>query len=157
MARQKAVSKTESRELEPIAPNQQSLIEGLLSGKSISQAALAASISRRTATYWLADPEHPVYIEYEKQRIQQRQEFYGRIAALHDLALKAMEDALSPVAPPGIRFQAAKFLYEKHLQHLCGVQVPSSPHSLVNEQTRSVPDNDLFELLNEQKIDRLPD
>lgn len=125
---------SERRELEPIAPNQQSFIEALLSGESISRAAMLAGIARRTATYWLADPEHPVYIEYEKQRIQRQQEFHARIAALHELALKAMEDTLSPVAPPGVRFQAAKFLYEKHLERFCGVQIPSSAKGLVSTE-----------------------
>jgi hypothetical protein len=143
--------------LEPITEKQQSFIEALLSGKNISDAALLAGISRRTATYWLADPENPVCMEYEKQRIMARQEFYGRVAGLHEKALKAMEDALSEEAPPTIRFQAAKFLYEKHLAQLCGVRDPVRAQELIERESNLAHEREYFQQFNAYRIDQIPD
>ena len=49
-----------------------------------------------------------------------------------------MEDSLSEAAPPGIRFQAAKFLYEKHLEQLFSVRAPDRAQQLVEEETNLV-------------------
>jgi hypothetical protein len=147
----------QEKALEPITEKQQSFIEALLSGKTISEAALIAGISRRTATYWLADPQHPVTLEYEKQRILARQQFYRRVASLHEKALKAMEDALSEAAPPAIRFQAAKFLYEKHLEHLCGVRAPERAQQLVERESNLAQEREYFQTYNASRIKQIPD
>jgi phage terminase small subunit len=147
----------QEKALEPITEKQQSFIEALLTGKNISEAALIAGISRRTATYWLADPEHPVCVEYEKQRITARQEFYSRVASLYEKALKAMEDALSEAAPPAIRFQAAKFLYEKHLEQLCGVRAPDRAQQLVEIESNLVQEREYFQTYNAYRINQIPD
>ncbi len=153
----RAKSKQSDTELWAITENQQRFIEGLLSGKSISDAALLAGLSRRTVTYWLADPEHPVTLEYEKQRILARQQFYERVAHLHELAFKAMEDALSEAAPPGIRFQAAKFLYEKHLEPLCGVRAPDRAQQLVERESNLAQEREYFQTYNAYRINQIPD
>jgi len=149
MARQKALSVLEPRTLEPITSNQQTFIEYLLSGRNISQAALLAGISRRTATYWLADPAHrsrwntksSAYSSSRNSRTGSRPG--SRICM--SWPFKAMEDALAPDTPPAIRFQAAKFLYEKHLEHLCKVQGARSPQDLVEKQTKVVDERDHFQ------------
>lgn len=156
MPRAKA-KQSESTELWAITENQQQFIEGLLAGKSISDAALLAGLSRRTVTYWLADPEHPVTLEYEKQRILARQQFYERVAGLHEKALKAMEDALAEKAPPAIRFQAAKFIYEKHLDQLCGVRSPDRAQQLVERESNLVQERDYFRSFSADRLNRVPD
>ncbi len=118
--------------LEPITELQQRFIEALLTGKNISDAATMVGISRRAATYWLL-PGTPIRLEYEKQRIAYKQEFYSRIANLHTLTLKALEDSLSSEAPPMVRFQAAKYLYEAHLQHFCNARIPAEASELVKD------------------------
>src|SRR6266567_4330920 len=132
MPRKKASE--ESTALEAITDTQQTFIQALLSGKNITEAALVASVSRRTATYWMMHNNNPVRIEYEKQRLALRQEFYNRVATLHELALKALEDSLSPDAPPAIRFQAARFLYEAHLQAYFGAARPRDGGDLADEE-----------------------
>lgn len=157
MPRKSKQAESDTTELWAITENQQRFIEGLLAGKSISEAALLVGMSRRTVTYWLADPEHPVTLEYEKQRILARQKFYERVAHLHELAFKALEDSLAEAAPPAIRFQAAKFLYEKHLEALCGVRAPDRAQELVERESSLVHERDYFQQFNAHKLARVPD
>jgi hypothetical protein len=147
----------QEKALEGITPRQQTFIELLLSGKSISDAALEAGISRRTATYWLANPEHSVTIEYEMQRIVQRQRFQARVAALHEKALAAMEASLDAEAPPAIRFQAAKFLYEQHLASHFNMQPPGRPQELVEKETDQAGDYIHFLKYDADRLDAIPD
>lgn len=143
--------------LEPITEKQQTFIESLLAGKSITASALIAGISRRTATYWLADPMHTVSVEYEKRRILQQQEFYARIANLHELALKAMEETLAPESPPALRFAAAKYIYEKHLQHLFSVRTADPPFELAKREADSEKEREYFMDYGHQHIARIPE
>jgi hypothetical protein len=148
---------SDDTEVWAITENQQRFIEGLLAGKSISDAALLAGMSRRTVTYWLADPEHPVTVEYEKQRILARQQFNERVARLHELAFKAMEDSLSEAAPPALRFQAAKFLIEIHLEHYCRVSTPERAQELVEREATLVGERDYFQQFSAHRLDHVPD
>lgn len=122
--------------VDPITPVQQSFIELLLTGKTIAESALLAGVSRRAATYWLHDTEHPVRREYELQRARQRQELSRRVSNIHGLALTALEDLLSPDAPVGIRFQTFKLLYENHLKESLNLSLPVQPAVLVEEETQ---------------------
>lgn len=128
MARQK------NQVLEPITPQQQSFIEALLSGKSITDAALTAKLSRRTATYWMNAAHNPVRMEYEKQRLVALATVTSRVATLHGLAFKALEDLLAASSPPAVRFQAAKLIYEAHLQEFCKPTPPQSTVELVEKE-----------------------
>jgi hypothetical protein len=136
MARKKIITEDEQEQtvLAPITPAQQLFIEGLLCCKSLTQSARRAGVSKRAAIYWMNDPKHPVRIEYEKQCQVMRETFRTRIVGLHELALSALEDLLSPGAPPGVRFAAARMIYEAHLQPLSNVEQPPAPDSLVESE-----------------------
>lgn len=121
--------------LQSVTPIQQTFIEHLLQGKSISDAALSTGISRRTATYWLHDQEHAVTIEYEKQVMQLYQAHHERMENLHNLALKAVEDALSEEAPGDLRLKAARFIIENRIGR---ASLPSTPFDLVESMTKSM-------------------
>lgn len=114
-----------------ITPVQQTFIEHLLTGKSISMAARMAGISRRTAMYWLADEKHPVRVEYDKQRDQALAEFDRQVASIHSAALSALEDLLSEHTPPFIRVQALRLIYEDHLRDHLGLRAPGHAASMV--------------------------
>lgn len=147
----------ETEILEPITPLQQTFIEALLSGKTIKEAATLSGVSRRTATYWLSDGNHPVTIEYEKQLAYRRQELTGRMATIYDLALKAIEDALSPEAPPGIRWQAAKLIYEKHVEPMCQTRPAQPSVTLLKEAAGQVDEQTFFETYDKYKLLSHPD
>ncbi|HEY4385196.1 MAG TPA: hypothetical protein VGN34_12100 [Ktedonobacteraceae bacterium] len=155
MARLKTVKNEQA--LEVITERQQTFIEALLSGKSITDAALITGISRRAATYWLSNPEHIVNEEYEKQRALQLQNFRARIAGIHEATLKAIEDALSEASPPAIRFQAAKLIYEKHLERYGNVRMPSSALDLAKAETRQVEDRASFQRFDEKYLPYVPE
>lgn len=155
MARLKAVKNEQA--LEPITEKQQVFIEALLSGKSITDAALITGISRRTATYWLADPTHPINIEYEKQRALQLQNFHERIAGIHEAALQAIEDALGKASPPAIRFQAAKMIYEKHLERYGSVRIPDSALGLVKSETKRMEGREYFQHYEQKYLPYIPE
>lgn len=124
--------------LEPITPSQQTFIEALLSGKSVTAAALTAGVSRRAGVYWLHTRNHPVRREYEKQRLNGQALLAARVAGLHELAFKALEDLLAATSPPAVRFQAAKLIYEAHLQDLCEVQPPQLTFDLIDKEIERV-------------------
>lgn len=130
MARKKV---EESTDLQVITDTQQNFIQALLTGKSIKEAAILAGVSRRSATYWMMS-NNPVRLEYETQRLALKEQFYSRIARLHGLALQAMEDSLSPDAPPIVRFNAAKYLYEAHLQRYSSVAWPADADDLAQAE-----------------------
>lgn len=157
MARQKSSTGKEIKVLEPITPVQQAFIEALLQGKNVTESAICAGVSRRTACTWLHDPEHPVHLEYEKQRIAQQQNFYVRIAGIHEAALKAIEESLSESAPLGLRFQAARFIYQTHLQHLAGVRQAKRPFDLVKAAGEMENDREYFDTYTSHKLRNLPD
>ena len=118
-----------------LTPIQLRFIEYLLAGKNLSEAALLAGVSRRAACYWMNDTESVVHCEYERLRQAQQQEFQARVTGLHDLAFKALEDSLkSPV--PGIKFAAAKLIYEAKLQERCETPAAHSSLELVRDFTR---------------------
>lgn len=161
MAGRKVTTTTTSRDvrvLEPVTPVQQTFIELLLSGRSISDAALQAGISRRTATYWLHDPSSPVTIEYQKQASLKRDTFYQRMANLQGLALQAIEDALSADSPPHVRLKVATFIYEQQLQHLGRPHtIPDPPAELVAQELKSVSDRQHVEMFSFAELESLPD
>jgi transposase len=152
----KSTSK-EIKVLEPITPQQQTFIEALLQGKNISEAAIIAGISRRTASYWLNDPEHQVYLEYEKQRLTQQQNFTSRIATIHEAALQAIEASLSEEAPLPLRLKAAQFIYQTHLQQVCNVRQARQPFSLVKDEGDAMSNREHFENFGSYHLNRLPD
>jgi hypothetical protein len=100
--------------LQPVTPLQQQFIEQLMSGRSVTESALFVGIGRRTACRWLEDGQ-PVYIEYEKQRLQHLQEVRNRTASLHSQALAALEDGLAGDAPLAIRLATARFILERNM------------------------------------------
>jgi hypothetical protein len=120
--------------VEVITPQQQQLIELLLSGKSITDAAKIAGVSRRTACYWLHDEDSPFRREYDLQRIRQYSEFRERVSNIHHMALQALEDMLSPDAPPLLRFQALKMVYEAHIKDHAGMTFATPAATLVHDE-----------------------
>lgn len=157
MAGRKATGR-EVKVIEPITPQQQTFIEALLAGKSISEAALVAGVSRRSATYWLHDGEHPVTVEYEKQATLHRQQFYDRVANIQSLALKAIEDALSEEAPPALRLKTAMFIFESQLQHLIPrARVPAQPVDLVEQELKIVGERHHITVFSGDKFAKVPD
>jgi hypothetical protein len=142
MAKRKTLEEIEAEQdanlvpavLEPITPLQQTLLDALLSGKSITEACAVTGIPRRTVTRWLSQSTHPVRVEYEKQRLSMVQQFRQRIGAIHDKALAAIEAALSESAPLALRFAAGKFLYEQNLQEFCNVVWPNDSAQLVKDE-----------------------
>src|SRR5579859_3688808 len=120
--------------LEPITPLQQAFITHLLTGKNITQAAHLAGISRRTATYWMADGESPVCREYSRQKSFAEKELADRVAKINSLAFDALEDMLAKTTPPFIRMQALKLLFEAQLAPLFKVRHPQSPTDLVKNR-----------------------
>ena len=68
-----------------------------------------------------------------------------------------MEDSLSEAAPPAIRFQAAKFLYEKHLAQLCGVRAPDRAQQLVESESNLAHEREHFQQFDAYRINQIPD
>jgi hypothetical protein len=119
MARKKVVEPELSEEekqvaLEQVNALQQRFVELLLTGKTIAEAARVLQISRRTATYWMAEDTFVRYA-YERERQEAATAFRERITKLHDLVLSALEDALAAEADPDLRISVAKFLYGNNL------------------------------------------
>jgi hypothetical protein len=119
MGRKKVVEPELSEEekqvaLEQVKATQQRFVELLLTGKSIAEAARVLQISRRTATYWMQQDTFVRYA-YEHERQCAATAFRERIAKLHDLALTALEEALSDETQPVLRLSAARFIYSSNL------------------------------------------
>jgi hypothetical protein len=115
-----------------ITPLQQTYIEHLLSGKNITEAALASGISQRTAARWLA-LGHPVHVEYEKQRLQVLAEFRSRMSTLTGMAIDTLQAALSSEVDLKTRIDVAKFLYTQQLSHGPGhLALPGSAEGLIS-------------------------
>ncbi len=122
-----------------ITAQQQRFIEVLLSGTSITEAARVVGVSRRTATYWMAQDGNPTRKEYERQATERALAFTTRIEKLHDLAISALEDMMSKKAPPWQRFQAAKLIYERHLAEHGDKRAPLPVHDLVADSFAARP------------------
>jgi hypothetical protein len=112
--------------LEPITPVQQAFINELLTGKSITGAALIAGVSRRAATYWLQG-ETSVRIEYERARMAAQQKFYDAYNGLVEKAMEQLDAALESPQSREMRFAAAKFIFTLHFAR--GVSAPPVPES----------------------------
>jgi hypothetical protein len=152
MARKKAVEIIQTE----LTERQQLFVEQLLTGKTITEAANEVGISRRAATYWLHSDDHLVRLEYDRLRLMAKDAFRQRIANLHDLALKALEDVLAEDAPPGIRFAAAKFLYEAHLRDVGGMNTPYEPEKLVKQEVHEVKEKAYLEQFDGHYMDCIP-
>src|SRR5207248_7872401 len=79
-----------------------------------------------------------VRCEYDKQRVAALANVTSRVAGLHELAFKAMEELLAPSAPPAVRFQMAKLIYEAHLQEFCEPKPPQSTIELVDKEVTAM-------------------
>lgn len=104
---------------EKAAPIEQALtaqhdifIAALMTGTSIHNAAALAGVSRRSASTWL-QPGHPARAEYERQRSELSRKTMDRIGKLREMAIDAMEAALTSEVDV-VRFNAAKFIYTEH-------------------------------------------
>jgi len=152
MVRKRAVEVVQTE----LTERQQLFIEQLLTGKNITEAANEVGISRRAATYWLHSDDHLVRLEYDRLRLVAKDAFRQRIANLHNLALEALEDALAKNAPPAIRFAAAKFLYEAHLQSIADMIRPYGPDELVRQEVNEVKEKAYLEQFDGHYMDRIP-
>lgn len=153
MVRKRAVEVVQTE----LTERQQLFIEQLLTGKNITEAANEAGISRRAATYWMHSDDHLVRLEYDRLRLVAREDFRKRVANLHNLALEALEDALAKNAPPGIRFAAAKFLYEAHLRSIADMIRPYEPDELVKQQVNEIKEKAYLEQFDGHYMNRIPD
>lgn len=117
-----------------LTDQQRRFVEGLLLGKSIAEAARFADCSRRAATYWMRDPEHPVRLVYEQRRATIVTSFEARISRLHDLTMRALEDLLSKETPPVIRVAACKLIYESTLAEHSELRQPKSTRYLLGAE-----------------------
>jgi hypothetical protein len=131
MARKSTEIRESDKPYEPITPQQQQFIEALLTGKSITEAAKVADVSRRAATYWMNSSSHPVRVEYDKQRTNALAGVSARVASLHELAFSVLETLLMQTEYPEVRFKVAKLLYETQLEPYCRPKPPLSSVDLV--------------------------
>ena len=134
MPRKNTALKVVEQPPQPLTETQRKFIDALLTGKTISEAAITAGLSRQAAFYWMADPHSDLYHEYILARMEKRQAFRDHITQLHEKAISAMEASLSADAPPAVRFAAAKFIYSAHLQSSGFMARPSEPDDLVREE-----------------------
>ena len=156
MPRRKALALVDPSEI-PLNEKQHQVIDLLLTGKSITEAADEVGISRRAVTYWLHDAIGLFRMEYERRRIELRQEFRQRIAKLHDLALSALESSLSEDAPPAVRFQAAKFLYESHISTYANMKPARDADDLIENEVEQAKAREHFQKWDAHYIDAIPD
>jgi hypothetical protein len=98
--------------LAELDPAQMDFIRALLFGATITAAAAEVGISRRTATNWMV-PGHKVCDAYFKTRSQMATQLCEGKQRLQYLAMRALEDALSPTTPIATRVQAAQFMYKE--------------------------------------------
>jgi hypothetical protein len=96
--------------VETLTSTQLNFIKLVLCGSSISAAALAAGVSRRTGTTWM-QPGHEVRVAYERAKAQYSASIFERLKRIQLATLDTLEACLSPDAPPTVRFHTAKFLY----------------------------------------------
>lgn len=119
MARQKGNPESQAADnrdieiIEAITPKQQQLIELLLHGNTLKQAAKLTDVSNRTAIYWMN--AGPVRVEYDLQLAQMVRTLRDRVQNIQGLALDSLEYFLSAEAPPALRFQAMKMILEYNL------------------------------------------
>jgi hypothetical protein len=86
--------------------------------------------------------------------MQQRDELSNRLANIHGLAIKAIEDALSESAPPELRLKAAKFILESRVAR---ANLPSRPIDLVESETKGMEELQHLDNFSAYHIDSLPD
>lgn len=98
---------------QPLTEREQKFISLLLTGMTISEAAITAGVRRSVAFHWMASPHCQIYQEYVIAQIEKEQAFRNRITQLRDKALSAIEASLSEEAPPAVRLAAAKFVHEQ--------------------------------------------
>lgn len=96
--------------VETLTSTQLNFIKLVLCGSSISAAALASGISRRTGTTWM-QPGHEVRVAYERAKAQYSASIFERLKRIQLATLDTLEACLSPDAPPAVRFHTAKFVY----------------------------------------------
>ncbi len=96
--------------VETLTSVQLNFIKAVMVGNTISAAALASGVSRRTATTWM-QPGHTVRQAYERAKAQYSMSVFERLKHIQLATLDALEACLSPDAPPAVRFNTAKFLY----------------------------------------------
>lgn len=98
-----------------LTPSQQRLLEHLLQGKTVSEAAQLAKIGRSTATRWLADERFK-----ESYAKAQNEAFAEALSSLHCVssqAVTALREILTDkVAPPAARISAARTVLEYALK-----------------------------------------
>jgi hypothetical protein len=150
--------------VETLTSTQLTFIKSVLCGLSISAAALASGISRRTATTWM-QPGHEIRQAYERAKAQYSAVLFERLKRIQMLALDALESSLSPEAPPAVRFNTAKFLYEHNFsaQQIYSsiphdpddCPQPRKPTDLEHLQTRPTFCTVYYEGLTEQEIEQV--
>src|SRR5262245_19158917 len=102
------ISQAETTEIETyaITPQQEVVIEHLLTGKSVTGAAAAAQLGRTTVSGWLN--HDPVFIAAFNRRLQQHIAWFDQ--RLRSLAEKAFEAIEGELDVPSRRLDAAKFI-----------------------------------------------
>jgi hypothetical protein len=104
--------------VETLTSTQLNFIKLVLCGSSISAAALASGVSRRTGTTWM-QPGHEVRVAYERAKAQYSASIFERLKRIQLATLDTLEACLSPDAPPAVRFHTAKFLYGAQFNAYC--------------------------------------
>src|SRR5262245_37753231 len=102
------ISQAEAEEIETyaISPQQEIVIEHLLTGKSVTGAAAAAQLARTTVSSWLN--RDPVFIAALNRRLQQHIAWFDQ--KLRSLTEKAFEAVEAELDMPSRRLDAAKFI-----------------------------------------------
>jgi hypothetical protein len=102
------ISQAEAEEIETyaITPQQEVVIEHLLTGKSVTGAAAAAQLGRTTVSGWLN--RDPVFIAALNRRLQQHIAWFDqRLRSLTEKAFQVIEEELDVLSRRG---DAAKFI-----------------------------------------------
>lgn len=113
--------------VETLTSTQLNFIKLVLCGSSISAAALASGVSRRTGTTWM-QPGHEVRVAYERAKAQYSASIFERLKRIQLATLDTLEACLSPDSPPAVRFHTAKFLYGSQFNGLGNpLNLPQDP------------------------------
>lgn len=143
-------------EYRPLTPQQQEFVTLLAAGYSIKDAANEIGLSRRAVTYWLHIEDSSVRLEYERLRREAKKALSERVTKIYDLAFKAIEDMLSEEAPPAVRFQVVKMLFESRIQPALPDLLPTSGPQLVEAETNLAHQKQFFEQFHGKDMALIP-
>lgn len=144
-------------EYRPLTPQQQEFVALLAAGYSITDAANEIGLSRRAVTYWLHIEDSSLRLEYERLRREAKKTLSERVTKIYDLAFKAIEDMLSEEAPPAVRWQVVKMLFESRIQSALPDLLPAGGSKLVESETRKAHSKRHFDTYDAQDMALIPE